>query len=103
MRNWAGNYQYQATAVHYPRSVEEVQSVVRRPNRVRALGTRHSFHDLADSPNGDLISLKRLDQLVRFNNPGSCNPTVTVEGGITYGQLCTQLDGEGFALHNLAS
>jgi alditol oxidase len=29
--------------------------------------------------------------------------TVTVEAGITYGQLCRQLDGTGYALHNLAS
>ena len=29
--------------------------------------------------------------------------TVTVEAGITYGQLCPQLDQQGFALHNLAS
>jgi alditol oxidase len=29
--------------------------------------------------------------------------TVTVEGGITYGQLSQQLHSEGYALHNLAS
>ena len=29
--------------------------------------------------------------------------TVTVDGGITYGQLGPYLDGKGFALHNLAS
>jgi xylitol oxidase len=29
--------------------------------------------------------------------------TVTVEGGINYGQLCPQLEEKGFALHNLAS
>ena len=28
---------------------------------------------------------------------------VTVESGISYGQLCPQLDQQGFALHNLAS
>src|SRR5258705_1773303 len=28
---------------------------------------------------------------------------VTVEAGISYGQLCPYLDGKGFALHNLAS
>jgi FAD/FMN-containing dehydrogenase len=29
--------------------------------------------------------------------------TVTVDAGITYGQLCPYLDSKGFALHNLAS
>src|ERR1019366_1302025 len=29
--------------------------------------------------------------------------TVTVDAGITYGQLCPYLDGKGWALHNLAS
>jgi xylitol oxidase len=28
---------------------------------------------------------------------------VTVNGGVTYGQLCRQLHGQGYALHNLAS
>jgi xylitol oxidase len=29
--------------------------------------------------------------------------TVTIDAGITYGQLCPYLDSKGFALHNLAS
>ena len=29
--------------------------------------------------------------------------TVTVESGLSYGQLCPSLDRDGFALHNLAS
>src|SRR5215468_3296192 len=105
MKNWAGNYQYTATRVHYPRSVAEVQDLVRdrEKPKVRTLGTRHSFNHIADCPGGDLISLRRLDQVVRFDKLGSPEATVTVEGGITYGQLCAQLDREGFALHNLAS
>ncbi|MBT8165973.1 MAG: FAD-dependent oxidoreductase, partial [Acidimicrobiia bacterium] len=58
--NWAANLDYAATAVHRPVSVEEVQELVAAHPRVRPLGTRHSFTDIADSPGGILISLEDL-------------------------------------------
>jgi alditol oxidase len=103
MKNWAGNLEYRAAAVHYPRSVDEVCELVRRSDNVRALGTRHCFNAIADCPAGNLISLKNIDRVIRFDGPNTAERTVTVQGGITYGQLCPLVDREGFALHNLAS
>lgn len=103
MKNWAGNLQYGASAIHYPRSVEEVCDLVRHYTNVKVLGTRHSFNHIADSPHGNLISLQRLDRVVRYDQLDTNKPTVTIEGGITYGQLCPQLNCKGLALHNLAS
>jgi xylitol oxidase len=103
MRNWAGNYTYEAARVHFPGSVQEIQDIVKRCRNVRALGTRHSFNGIGDCPEADVISLKRLDRLLRFDRVGKAEWTATIEGGITYGQLCPQLDREGFALPNLAS
>lgn len=99
MRNWAGNYEYRAGRVHHPESVEQVQDLVRRLPTVRALGSRHSFNDIADSP-GELISLDRLPRSV-FVDPEAS--TVAVHGGIRYGELCEPLERAGLALHNLAS
>jgi xylitol oxidase len=49
-----------------------------------------------------LISTKNLDKVLSFDrNPD--RPTVTIEAGVTYGQLCPILHAEGYALHNLAS
>ena len=97
--NWAGNYTYHAAHYHQPETVEQVQELVARSSKVKALGTRHSFNDIADSP-GDLISLKHFDQIVTLDRE---RRTVTVEAGVRYGQLARWLHGEGYALHNLAS
>ena len=95
----SGNYTYGAAQIHEPETVEQIQELVRHAHKVKALGTRHSFNDIADS-SGDLISLEHFDKIVALDRE---RRTVTVEAGVRYGQLARWLDGEGFALHNLAS
>ena len=97
--NWAGNIAYGARALHFPRSTGELQEIVAQATRLRALGSRHSFNRIADTT-GDLVSLARLDRVLALD---AAARTVTVEGGITYGQLGPALHAAGFALHNLAS
>ncbi|MGC2182621.1 MAG: FAD-binding protein [Terriglobales bacterium] len=96
--NWSGNYQYSTDRLHLPKTVEEVQQVVKKCSKLKALGARHSFNGIADSRENQ-ISLKLLDQIAL--DPKS--RTVTVGGGVTYGQLAPYIDGQGFAVHNLAS
>ena len=98
-RNWAGNYTYRAARLHAPETVDQLQDLVARCRTLRVLGTRHSFNDIADSPE-DLISLRHFDRVVALDRE---RRTVTVEGGVRYGDLCRYLHGEGYALHNLAS
>ncbi|MFN8568414.1 MAG: FAD-binding protein [Kouleothrix sp.] len=98
-RNWAGNLAYSAARFHRPATVEQVQVIVRASSKLRALGSRHSFNTIADTP-ADLVSLERLDKLVALDRERG---TVTVEAGIKYGHLGAYLHGEGFALHNMAS
>ena len=59
LRNWAGNHTYAAERVHAPTSVDELRALVVGAERVRALGTRHAFTDLADTI-GDLVSTQDL-------------------------------------------
>lgn len=96
--NWAGNYQYKAEKLLVPKSVEDVQEAVRACSEAKALGTRHSFNGIADSPK-DQISLKNLDQMVLDRKAH----TVTVGAGVTYGRLSPYLYSNGYALQNLAS
>ena len=99
MRNWAGNLEYRARRLLEPRSLEELQEVVRASDRFRVLGSRHSFNGIADT-NGDLVSLARLPQVIEADaNAG----TLTVDGGARYGDVVPALDAAGLALHNLAS
>jgi xylitol oxidase len=99
LKNWAGNLVYGTDNVQYPKSVEEVQKLVREHPKLKVLGTRHCFNNIADSKN-DLLSTNKMNQIVSLN---AKQHTVTVEGGIKYGELAPYLHQQGFALHNLAS
>lgn len=90
---------YSTSNVFYPKSVKEVQYLVKKCNRLRALGTKHCFNTIADSKD-NLISLKEMNRVVSLDAKAH---TVTVEGGIKYGELSPYLHEKGFALHNLAS
>jgi alditol oxidase len=96
--NWSGNYHYSTNKVLQPATVAETQDAVRSVAGVRALGTRHSFNGIADSPIAQISTLKLKD--VSLDTKAS---TVTVGAGIRYGDLAVLLDAKGFALHNLAS
>ncbi len=97
--NWAGNYQYKAGNFLSPGSIEEVQGLVKDTSKLKALGTQHSFNNIADNPENQ-ISTKKLDKIIELN---SDSQTVTVESGVSYGKLSLYLHEKGFALHNLAS
>jgi xylitol oxidase len=81
-----------------PKTVDDVQRIVKSRNPLKALGTRHSFNGIADST-GDQISLKQFDQMVLDEK----SRTVAVGAGVRYGQLAPYIDSHGYALHNLAS
>ena len=99
MRNWAGNVEYRARRLLEPRSMDELRDHVRAADRFRVLGSRHAFNAIADT-DGDLISLARLPRHVEIDRAAM---TVTVDGGIRYGDLAPLLDEAGLALDNLAS
>ncbi|HWA33515.1 MAG TPA: FAD-binding protein, partial [Cyclobacteriaceae bacterium] len=97
-RNWAGNLEYSTTRIHTPKTLAEVQELVKKHDKVRVLGTRHSFNVIADSKY-NLLSLKDLGDIV-FDKQSM---TVNVGAGVNYGVLAKYLFKAGVALHNLAS
>jgi xylitol oxidase len=97
--NWADNYTFSAACIHRPASADEVRRVVAQSSRIRAIGARHSFNGIADSP-GDLIDLSGVDPGF-FIDPE--RRTVTVGAGTNYGVLASYLHRAGWALHNMAS
>jgi xylitol oxidase len=99
LQNWAGNLTYSTNNVFYPKTVSEVQNLVKKCDKLRGLGTRHCFNSIADS-RYNLISSGNLNNILSLDTVAN---TVTVEGGIKYGELSPYLDKKGYALHNLAS
>ncbi|WP_028637915.1 FAD-binding protein [Nocardioides sp. URHA0032] len=97
MKNWAGSHEYAAARIHRPTSVEQLQELVAGSRRVRALGTRHSFTDLADTT-GDLVSTLDLPPTVDVGDT-----TVRVAAGVRYGDLALRLHEHRLALATMAS
>jgi xylitol oxidase len=99
LRNWSGTYQFTAREVVAARTVGEVQRAVAAGGRVRAIGTRHSFNDLADN-GATLVSVTGIAPDPVIDEAAG---TVTAEAGMSYGALAAWLQDRGWALGNLGS
>jgi len=98
MINWAGNITYGTEAIDGAATSDDVRRYVKAHERIKVLGTRHSFNGIADSADR-FVAVSGLDD-VSIDVDAR---TVTVGAGITYGQLAPVLHQHGWALHNLAS
>src|SRR5262245_45477124 len=87
LTNWAGNYTY-SSPLSSVTSVQQVQEFVRAHDRLRVLGTRHCFNGIADST-AHLLSVRDMNRVISID---SAARTVTIESGMSYGQLCPRLD-----------
>jgi xylitol oxidase len=85
--------------VRRPASVDELRRIVAGSTRVRALGTGHSFSPLLSTP-GELVSVAGLPPVLDLD---AGRRSVTVAGGVRYGEVATYLHRAGRALEALAS
>lgn len=97
--NWAGNVTFRAERLHQPSSIDELRRLVASVPRVRVLGTGHSFNRIADTT-GHLVSIAGLPQTIEID---PARATVTVAGGVRYGELAERLHSAGYAVPNLGS
>ncbi|MGW0707058.1 FAD-binding protein [Streptomyces sp. NPDC002643] len=101
LTNWARNITYSAKELHRPPSVEALRVLVSGSERVRVLGSGHSFNEIAEpGPEGVLVSLASLPPAVDVD---SAARTVRVGGGVRYAELARAVHAHGLALHNMAS
>ena len=59
LKNWAGNLEYSTDRLYAATSLQQVQDHVKSENRLKALGTRHCFNNIADSKDS-FLSLKPM-------------------------------------------
>jgi alditol oxidase len=97
--NWAGNLSYSTDNLVTPKTISELQELIKKCKKIRGLGTTHCFNKIADSTQNQ-ISSSAFNKVVALDKVSN---TVTVEAGIKYGEFCKYLDDNGYALHNLAS
>jgi alditol oxidase len=99
LKNWAGNLEYSTERLNSANSLDQARDFVKKQSQLKVLGTRHCFNNIADSKY-NFLSLRSMDKVIALDPQAQ---TVTVEAGISYGQLAPYLESKGFALHNLAS
>lgn len=97
--NWAGNLTYGAERLVVAKSVAEAQAAVRNADRLRVVGSHHSFNDIADTT-GTQLSLEKMTSVVSLD---TIRHRVTVEGGTRYSDIGPWLSQRGYALPNLAT
>ncbi|MFD3559688.1 FAD-binding protein [Streptomyces sp. NPDC058686] len=99
LRNWAGNVTFAPARIHRPASEADLRRTVASAEKVRVLGSGHSFNRIADT-DGDLVLLDGLARRVRLSEDRA---TVTVSAGMRYAEVASALQAQGLALANLAS
>jgi xylitol oxidase len=99
LRNWAGNVSYWASSLSSPTTLPELQELVATSSRIKAIGTRHSFSTIADTP-GTLVSTAGLPAEIVIDERAM---TVRVNGATSYGVLARELQSQGYALQNMGS
>ncbi|WP_031528230.1 D-arabinono-1,4-lactone oxidase [Dyadobacter crusticola] len=99
LKNWAGNLEYGTNKLDTARNLQQVKEIVTKYPKLKVLGTRHCFNHIADTKD-QFISVVGADKVIDLDVN---NKTVTVNGGLKYGELAPLLHQKGFALHNLAS
>jgi xylitol oxidase len=102
VQNWAGNLTYSAREVVRPSTLDELADVLRRADRVRALGSRHSFNDVADTP-GVHVAVDALDDGRPAVDVDRTTGVAEVAAGLRYGDIVEALHGQGRALRTMAS
>jgi len=99
VKNWAGNIKFQDDKTIAPKSISEIQDIVRTNPKVKARGTAHCFNTIADTKHLALL----LDQMPKEIIINKERESVTVSAGLKYGEVAEELYKNGWALHNLAS
>ncbi|MFL0389675.1 D-arabinono-1,4-lactone oxidase [Curtobacterium sp. 179-B 9B NHS] len=97
--NWAGNVTYRASALDRPTSVAAVQQLVAATPRLTALGSTHSFNEIADT-DAVQVTLAGLPPVLEVD---ADRRVVRVAAGMTHAQVAAGLEARGWALANLAS
>lgn len=99
LTNWARNVSFDPARFVLPTTVDELRELVATNDRIRVLGTGHSFSELVVT-DGVSVSLANLPVVTAIDRAAS---TVRVSANVRYGELMLRLDEVGLALHNAGS
>ncbi len=96
--NWAQNILFKGE-IKQPVTIEEVQEIISTNSKVRGIGSRHSFNEIAES-SGVIIDSAFLPREIDIDSE---TRIVRVSSSVSYGFLGKVLEEHGLALENLGS
>lgn len=100
-KNWAGTYRCGPTRIESPSTERQIVAIVRssveRGERVKVIGSGHSFTDIACT-DGVMIRLDNYNQVLSVDRDAA---TVTAQSGITLLQLSEAIAHIGLAMENM--
>ncbi|MEU5873814.1 D-arabinono-1,4-lactone oxidase [Glycomyces sp. NPDC047369] len=99
LHNWAGNIAFSPARFEAPATLDEARAAVAGADRVRVLGSGHSFNEIAASDDV-MLSLAGMEPFAELD---ILKGTVRAAGWLTYAALSAAVHRAGFALHNMAS
>ncbi len=99
MKNWSGNVTFAANRLVEPRTVADIKAAVIAGKSVRALGSAHSFNQIAASDDV-MISFEHFPRDIAIDQ---VSKQVRTAAGVRYGELAIALHAAGLALPNMGS
>lgn len=99
MQNWSKNIDFNDRELFLPKSLSELQGIIKSSQKIRVRGSAHSFNEIANT-SSRAINLSQMPKVIEIDNHLN---SVKVSAGLTYGELAPVLHKEGWALSNLAS
>jgi xylitol oxidase len=99
MQNWSKNVDFNDRAYLQPKSLTELQELVRTHPKIRARGTAHCFNEIANT-SSYAVNLAKMPKTITVDQE---KKSVLVAAGLTYGELAPVLHAQGWALGNMAS
>ena len=99
LQNWAGNYRVRDQPHHVGDVARADPGICQKACALQGAGYP-ALLQRDCRQRRPFLSLREMKAVVSLDR---ATRTVTVESGMSYGQLCPSLDRDGFALHNLAS
>lgn len=97
--NFAKTWSFTPSTVAHPTSAEELRALVRRANKVRVVGSAHSWSK-GIITSDTLVSLDAMKRVLEVRRD---ELLVTVQAGIKLKELIVELERRGLALANLGS
>jgi L-gulonolactone oxidase len=97
--NWAKNIRRTIPHFFQPETEDEIISIIKKHNKIRLVGTAHSWNEICVSDEA-LINLDNYGQILQIDKTAK---TIKIQAGIKLTRLNELLDKENLALKNLGS